>query len=171
MLVRFSAECCLQLAQRLSELLFISPHKLCHFFLPQDEVKLRNRLYLESHGGFSVLVTLHRTEHNMFVLVGASSPLERGFESHARTACWRPEIYDNPRVVFDDFLKLNQTGDLKHLSELGLTWRTCGCRLSCSSSWTSRHSWHTRHSTVSLSKLLHHLSHLGILAHLLHHSG
>ena len=120
-LVRFSAECCLQLAQSLSELLFIGPHKFCHFFLPQDEVKLRNRLYLESHGSFSVLVTLHRTEHNMLVLVGASSPLKRGFESHARTARWRPEIYDDPGVVFDDFLKLNETRDLAHLSELRLT--------------------------------------------------
>lgn len=173
-LVRFATESRLQLTQGRSKFLLICSHKFNHFFFSQNEVKLGNGLHLESHGCFTILVSLHSAKDDMLVLIWTCCTFKSGLKSHARTTPWWPKIDYDPWVILNDLLQLNETGDLEYFAELRL-WRRRSSSLACRSSRhtpcsRTRHTWHSC-PAIPLSKLLHHLGHLRILTHLLHHGG
>ena len=172
MLTGLATECHLKLSEGAAELVLARPHKLCALLPVQHEVELGDGLDLEGLARLSISVRLHCTEHNVLVLVSATSAFIGRLEAHARPATWRPEIDDYAMIRPDDCLKLHQRSNVANLAELGrrggyLGWGLLSLAIVASLAVLLHLLHHLLHGRV----ILHHLLHRWIVLHHLLESG
>ena len=104
----FTAESDLQFGEGISKFMFICSDKFRALLTVKHEIELRDGLDLECSGSFSIVVALDGAEYYMLIFVGPTIGFESGFESHARRASGRPEIYNYTLIITDNCLQLHQ---------------------------------------------------------------
>jgi len=94
--------------------------------------KVWDARHLEVSWSVSDYGGVHRSEYEIWVLVGFGDALEGWLDSHAWRACGAPEIDDEARTFLDEFLEMGEATNFADFSDLGVS--SCWIRWWSSSS-------------------------------------